>query len=79
MSHRTQAQIDLNFTKEQGIAIQQKQLKELKCVLMLSPYEHLEKLVMQDNDKAIDGFDITRGDTMFGILVKDVFPVFYHE
>ncbi len=44
---RTQLQKELNFTKEQGIAIQQKQLKKLKCVLMLSPYEHLEKIVAQ--------------------------------
>ena len=72
MSNRTQAQRDLNFTKEQGIAIQQKQLKELKCVLMLSPYEHLEKLVMQDNDKANDGFDITRRNKIFNILIDNV-------
>ena len=76
---RTQLQKELNFTKEQGIAIQQKQLKKLKCVLMLSPYEHLEKIVTQDNDKAVDGFDVCRGVEVFNILTNNVIPVFYHE
>lgn len=79
MPAQTELQKELNFTKEQGLTIQEKQLKEFKSVLILKAYELLEQEVKSSNDQAIDGFDVTRGDQITSILINNVIPVFYSE
>jgi hypothetical protein len=74
--HRTAAQLELKFTKEDGIARQTAQLKELKSVLNPQAFELLEKLVTENNKNAFDGFDVTRGITITEILWNAVVPVF---
>jgi hypothetical protein len=74
---RTQAQIDLNFTKEQGLDIQKRHLKEFKSVMSASAFDLLSKKVTAGNDQAYDGFDIIRGNDIDVILHNDVIPVFY--
>lgn len=51
----------MNFTIEEGIQIQESQLKEWKSVLSATAYEKLEQLAKADNKTATSGFDICRG------------------
>lgn len=75
---RTEAQKQLNFTKEQGIAIQTQQLTEFRSVMSAEAFGMLQKLATADNDKAFDGFDIVRGTDIDIILHNEVIP-FFHE
>lgn len=74
---RTQAQIDLNFTKQQGIDIQAKHLREYRSVMSAAAFDLLQAMVTVNNDQAYDGFDIIRGAEIDQILHNDVIPVFY--
>jgi hypothetical protein len=74
--HRTQAQRDLNFTKEQGLDIQQQHLKEFKSVMSAPAFEKLEQLVTATNKDAVDGFDVVRGNEINSILHNQVIPLF---
>jgi hypothetical protein len=65
---RTEQQIALNFTKENGISIQTQHLNEWKSVLSAIAYEKLFNLVTKSNKKAYDGFDIVRGNEIDEIL-----------
>ena len=76
---RTEAQKQLNFTKEQGIAVQTQQLSRISFSLSAEAFDMLQKLVTADNDKAFDGFDIVRGDDIDRILHNEVIPFFYKE
>jgi hypothetical protein len=73
---RTEAQKQLNFTKEEGIAIQTQQLKEFRSVMSAEAFDVLQKLVTADNDKAVDGFDIVRGGDIDRILHHEVILFF---
>jgi hypothetical protein len=73
---RTQAQKELNFTKEDGISIQDQHLKEFRSVMSALAFDMLQKLVTADNDNAFDGFDIVRGDQIKEILHNEVIPFF---
>ena len=73
---RTEAQKQLNFTKEEGIAIQTQHLKEFRSVMSAEAFDMLQKLVTADNDKAFDGFDIVRGHLIDHILYNQVIPFF---
>ena len=74
---RTQAQIDLNFTKQQGIDIQAKHLREYRSVMSAAAFDLLQAMVTVNNDQAYDGFDVIRGNEIDLILHNDVIPVFY--
>jgi hypothetical protein len=74
---RTQAQIDLNFTKQQGIDIQAKHLREYRSVMSAAAFDLLQAMVTVNNDQAYDGFDVIRGNEIDLILRNDVIPVFY--
>lgn len=74
--NRTQAQRDLNFTKQNGIDIQTQQLKEFRSVMSPSAFAALHAMVTVDNDQAYDGFDIIRGNDIDAILHNDVIPLF---
>ena len=74
---RTQAQIDLNFTKQQGIDIQAKHLREHRSVMSAAAFDLLQAMVTVNNDQAYDGFDVIRGNEIDLILHNDVIPVFY--
>jgi hypothetical protein len=73
---RTEAQKQLNFTKEEGITIQTQQLKEFRSIMSAEAFDMLQKLVTADNDKAFDGFDIVRGYLIDHILYNQVIPFF---
>jgi len=75
-TYRTQAQRDLNFTKEQGLDIQQQHLKEFKSVMSALAFEKLEQLVTATNKDAVDGFDVVRGSEINSILHNQVIPLF---
>jgi hypothetical protein len=73
---RTHAQKQLNFTREEGIAIQARQLAEYKTVLLPRAFELLQDLTTAENDKVFDGFDVVRGDQITSILHSSVIPAF---
>ena len=73
---RTSAQLELNFTKEEGLVIQARQLKEFKSILTEPAFEVLEKLVTVRNKDAYDGFDLIRGEQIDEILHNQVIPFF---
>ena len=73
---RTAAQLELNFTKEEGLVIQARQLKEFKSILTEPAFEVLEKLVTVRNKDAYDGFDLIRGEQIDEILHNQVIPFF---
>lgn len=75
-TNRTQAQIELNFTKEQGIENQTLQLNEFKRVLKPEAFAILCKLVTARNNVASDGFDIVRGVGINRVLIDQVIPFF---
>ena len=74
--YRTSAQLELNFTKEEGLAVQAQHLKEFKSVMSAPAYEVLEKLVTVKNKDAYDGFDLIRGEQIDEILHNQVIPFF---
>lgn len=73
---RTSAQLELNFTKEEGLMVQARQLKEFKAILTEPAFEVLEKLVTVKNKDAYDGFDLIRGEQIDEILHNQVIPFF---
>lgn len=73
---RIQAQKELNFTKEDGISIQNQHLKEFRSVMSALAFDMLKKLVTANNDNAFDGFDIVRGDQIDRIFHSKVIPFF---
>lgn len=73
---RTAAQLELTFTKEEGLMVQARQLKEFKSVLTEPAFEVLEKLVTVKNKDAYDGFDLIRGEQIDEILHNQVIPFF---
>jgi hypothetical protein len=73
---RTAAQLELNFTKEEGLVIQSRHLKEFKSILIEPAFEVLEKLVTVKNKDAYDGFDLIRGTEIDEILHNQVIPFF---
>jgi hypothetical protein len=75
-THRTQAQKDLNFTKQQGLDIQQQHLKEFKSVMSVPAFEKLEQFVTATNKDAVDGFDVVRGSEIDCIFHSQVIPLF---
>ena len=74
--YRTEDQKLLNFTKEEGIKIQKKQLEEWRGVMAAKPFDLLTKLVTKNNHKAFDGFDIVRGTDIDMIIQNKVIPKF---
>lgn len=74
---RTQAQIELNFAKQQGIDIQTKHLREYRSVMSAAAFDVLQAIVTMNNDQAYDGFDVIRGNEIDKILHNDVIPIFY--
>jgi hypothetical protein len=76
---RTKDQLALNFTKEEGIEIQTNHLKEWRSVLSAPAFDRLERLVTADNEKAFDGFDIVRGDSIDMIVHNEVIPFFLNK
>lgn len=72
--YRTSAQLELNFTKEEGIAIQARQLEGFKSVMLAAAYDKLEQLVTVSNKDAYDGFDIVRGTDIDMLLHNEVIP-----
>lgn len=77
--HRTAAQLELNFTKENGLAIQAQHLKEFKSVMSALAYDKLEQLATANNKYAYDGFDIVRGNDLDMLFRNEVIPVFYRQ
>lgn len=77
--HRTAAQLELNFTKEKGIAIQARHLEEFKSVMTAPAYDKLEQLVTANNKDAYDGFDVIRGNQLDMLFRNEVIPVFYRQ
>lgn len=77
--HRTVAQLELNFTKEKGIAIQARHLEEFKSVMTAPAYDMLEKLATANNKDAYDGFDVVRGNELDMIFRTLVIPAFYQQ
>ena len=73
---RTAAQLELNFTKEDGLAIQAQHLKEFKSVMSAPAYARLEQFVTASNKDAYDGFDLIRGEQIDEILHNQVIPFF---
>lgn len=74
--HRTSAQLELNFTKEDGLAIQAQHLKEFKSVMSAPAYDRLEQFVTASNKDAYDGFDVVRGNQIDEIFHNQVIPFF---
>ena len=74
--YRTSAQLELNFTKEDGLAIQAQHLKEFKSVMSALAYDKLEQFVTANNKDAYDGFDIVRGSEIDVIFHNQVIPFF---
>lgn len=60
------------FTIEQGLQVQTRQLNEWKILLKSKVFEKLKKEVTKDNHLAKDGFDIVRGNSMDAILFNKV-------
>ena len=54
----------MELSKEKGIEIQAKDLKRWKRVLKKKAYIKLVEYATAENDKAIDGFGIRRGNTL---------------
>jgi hypothetical protein len=73
---RTHAQTQLNFTREEGITIQARQLAEYKTVLLPRAFELLQELTTAENDKALDGFDVVRGEQIDALIHNFVVPAF---
>lgn len=76
MTERTQMQKELNFTLEQGLEVQRKQLDEFKSVLTVGAFAALEREATKDNHKATDGFDVVRGNQLDEALHNVVMPLF---
>ena len=72
----TKQQIELNFTKEEGLKIQENHLLEFKCVMSSNAFDMLKELVTKGNDDAKTGFDIKRGTDIEDILLDKVIPHF---
>lgn len=74
--YRTSAQLELNFTKEEGLAVQAQHLKEFKTVMSAAAYDKLEQLVTANNKDAHDGFDVVRGNEIDILFHNQVIPFF---
>ena len=61
-----------DFTIEQGLQVQTRQLNEWKSLLKSKVFEKLKKEVTKDNHLAKDGFDIVRGNSIDNILFNKV-------
>ena len=61
-----------DFTIEQGLQVQTRQLNEWKSLLKSKVFEKLKKEVIKDNHLAKDGFDIVRGNSIDNILFNKV-------
>ena len=61
-----------DFTIEQGLQVQTRQLNEWKSLLKSKVFEKLKKEVIKDNHLAKDGFDIVRGNSIDNILINKV-------
>ena len=73
---RTSAQLELNFTKEEGLMVQARHLEEFKSVMTAPAYDMLEQLATANNKDAYDGFDVVRGNELDMLLRKEVIPFF---
>lgn len=62
----------LYFTIEQGIAVQQRHLKEWQQLLKSNVFKLLKKEVEKSNHLAKDGFSVVRGNTIDNILFNVV-------
>lgn len=74
---RTQAQLELNFTKEQAIEIQREHLREFRSVMSASAFDVLQTKVTANNAQAYDGFDVIRGSEIDQIFHNIVIPIFH--
>ena len=67
----------IEFTVEQGIKVQQAHLNEWKTILTPDAYAALEEYATRDNDKAVDGYDICRGEALRNFLQQYAINVSY--
>lgn len=65
------------FTIEQGIKVQQAHLNEWKAILTPEAYAALEAYATRDNNKAVDGYDICRGEALRNFLQQYAINVSY--
>jgi hypothetical protein len=68
----------IEFTVEQGISIQRAHLNEWKTVLTPEAYVALEEYATRDNDKAVDGLDICRGEALRNFIQQYAINVAYN-
>ena len=68
----------LDFTVEQGIKVQQTHLNEWKTILTPEAYVALEEYATRDNDKAVDGLDICRGEALRNFIQQYAINVAYN-
>ena len=70
--------MNYTFTVEQGIKVQQAHLNEWKTILTPEAYAALEEYATRDNDEAVDGYNICRGEALRNFLQQYAINVAYN-